>query len=431
MPLCVSSMCRGLLFAAIFLILSLTPLLAAEPTGQSEPEEPEETPLTAGFDGSHAFIRSRDGAFELTFGGRMQLDYRAYSHEEKADQSGERATPPNTFLVRRARLEVDGTLYKDEENPAKDLYFQFKVQADFADAESTLLRDGYVNVHIRDDIQVMAGQFKAPFSQEELTSSRFINFVERSMLNNLAPSRSPGVMVWGKSGAGILQYALSLQNDRGELGLNPNPGSGPDLFGRVRLTPFSSGVVQKLSFGGALGLGDRDNETLIIGRTSSRSAVYFARVPLNGHVVRRNLEGAWHFKNIAVEAEYDGARAERLGLGEGGADLPDLEASGFMAQAMFVLTGEDKGDESITPRRPLHEGGPGAWELGFRYDRFDVDDGVHVSNLAQTYTLGVNWWLNKFMRYQSNFVFESFRRPPAGFADSSIFAYLTRMQIYF
>jgi phosphate-selective porin OprO/OprP len=431
MPLFVCSMRRVLFLAVIFLTFCPTRSSADGPSGQPQDEEPEETPLTAGFDGSHAFIRSQDGAFELAFGGRVQLDYRAYSREGKADDPSERATPPNTFLLRRARLEVDGTLYKDEENPERDLYFQFKVQADFADEESTLLRDGFVNVHVRDDIQVMAGQFKAPFSQEELSSSRFIDFVERSMLNNLAPSRSPGVMVWGKTAKGILQYAASLQNDRGELGLNRDASAGPDLFGRVRLSPFGSGAFQKFSIGGAFGAGERQNETLIIGRTSSRSVVFFSRVPLNGHLVRRNFEGAWYWNNVGVEAEFDGARAQRLGLGEGGVDLPDLDAKGFMAQGMFILTGENKGDDSITPNKPLHEGGPGAWELAFRYGRFEVDDGVNVSNLAQTYTFGVNWWLNKFMRYQSNFVFESFRRPPAGFADASIFAYLTRMQIYF
>ncbi|MGH9336662.1 MAG: porin, partial [Vicinamibacteria bacterium] len=174
---------------ALFLLATLA--------GSAPGESPNETPLTAGFDGSHAFVRSEDGAFLLEFGGRLHLDYRAYSNEPTAADPEERATPPDSFVLRRARFEAAGTLYKDESNPEKDLYFEFKVQADFADVESALLRDGYVNIHVRDEFQVMAGQFKAPFSQEEIQSSKYIPFVERSMLNNLAPSRSPGVMVFG------------------------------------------------------------------------------------------------------------------------------------------------------------------------------------------------------------------------------------------
>lgn len=95
--------------------------------------------------------------------------------------------------MRRARLEVEGVFYK---------YCEFKVQADFSDVESALLRDGFINVHPNDAIQVMAGQYKAPFSQEEyIQSSKYTEFVERSMLNNLAPGRSPGVMVHGSVGA--------------------------------------------------------------------------------------------------------------------------------------------------------------------------------------------------------------------------------------
>jgi phosphate-selective porin OprO and OprP len=390
----------------------------------------EEVPLTAGFNGSHFYIASKDKAFQLEFGGRLHLDYRAYSDERKAADESERATPPNSFLLRRARFEVEGTLFKDEENPSKDLYFQFKVQADFADAESTLLRDGYLDIHVRDEVQVMAGQFKAPFSQEELQSSKYMNFVERSSLNNLVPSRSPGVMVYGQTPKSIFQYAFSLQNDRGELGLN-DAGTGPDVFGRVRFEPWSGGALRKLAFGGAVGKGRRDHETLIIGRTSSRSVVFFSRVPLNGDLRRRNVEAAWYYKNLGIETEYDEARAQRRELGANGADLPDLEARGYLFQTLYVLTGEYKGEGGITPKRSLDERGPGAWEIGFRYERFEVDDGDLVTNVSQTYTFGLNWWLNKFLRYQSNFVLERFRTPPAGFSDDSLFAYLTRIQLIF
>ncbi len=375
-----------------------------------EQDDEEESSRTAGWNGSHPFIRSSDGDFEMEFGGRMHLDFRAY----RADFA-----PSSTFLVRRARLSVEGVFYK---------YFDFKVQADFADVEGTLLRDGYLNIRARDSIQVTAGQFKAPFSQEELQSSRYIDFIERAMLNNIVPSRSPGVMVHGHTKDEVFEYGISAQNDRGELSLDET-GQGPDLFGRVRFSPWTVGVLKNLSFGGAIGRGQREGESFLRGRTSSRSVVFADRVPLSGDLTRYNLEGWWFHRNVKIQAEYIEARAERLGLGDDGGDLPDVEANGIEIHGTYVLTGEEKGgDTSIKPKRPIREGGPGAWELGFRYQYFDVKG----RNRADVYTIGINWWLNKFVRYQSNFSFERFREPPdPSTSETSNFASLSRIQVYF
>lgn len=401
-----------------WLLPILLPLATAGAVFADEKDEQDDgndtVAITAGWDGSHPFIRSADGAFEMAFGGRMQLDFRAYSAD---------FAPPATFLVRRARLEVEGVFYK---------YFEFKVQADFSDAEATLLRDGFLNVHAKDIVQVIAGQFKAPFSQEELQSSKYIGFVERSMLNNIVPGRSPGVMVHGHTQDEVFRYAVSAQNDRGELGLNRT--STPDIFGRVRVRPFGpfgpfgNGAFTNLSFGGAFGHGTRDAERFVAGRTSSRSVVFFQKVPLKGDLDRGNLEASWRHGSFLIQSEYDRVRAERLGLGEDMTDLTDIEADGFMIQGLYILTGEKKGASSIRPKNPMRDGGPGAWEIGFRYQFFDIKEG----NRADVYTLGVNWWLNKFVRYQANFSWEHFRHPPdPSTGETFDFAFLTRFQVYF
>ena len=55
----------------------------------------------AGRDNNHVFLRSADGSFETYLTGYGQFDYRGY-------QAGDH--PPNTFLVRRARLSLEGKL---------------------------------------------------------------------------------------------------------------------------------------------------------------------------------------------------------------------------------------------------------------------------------------------------------------------------------
>ena len=397
------------LCAKLALALVMIPLTA---TADEDDDDDEAVTLTAGWDGDVAFIKSSDGAFFMELGGRILLDFRAYTAD---------FAPPPTFLVRRARLQTEGVLYR---------IFEFKVQADFADDESILLRDGFVNIHATDVVQVMAGQFKSPFSQEEFQSSKYMTFVERSMINNIVPGRSPGVMVHGYTEGRVFQYGVSVQNDEGELGLNRN--GRPDFFVQGRFKPWREGSLETFGFGGAIGIGNREQERFVSGRTSSRSVVYFDAVPLNGNLLRRNVEGWWYPGPLSVQSEYDDLRAERNGLGVGGRDLPDIKARGFMVQAAYVLTGETNDpDEPIVPSRPVHAGGPGAWEVGLRYQFFDVES-TERANRVDDVTRAVNWWFNKFVHYQANFSWEMFRHPPNPLtAETTNFAFVTRLSMYF
>ena len=148
---------------------------------QSKPED-KPSPL-AGWDRDRgrAFLRSADGSFETSVTGYAQLDYHGY-------QSGN--LPPQTFLVRRARVIVEGQLGR---------YFDYRIEGDFSDGTSTILRDFYVRVHRFDELQLTFGQVRVPISQEEIRQDAVQDFVERSLVNGLVPSRSPGMMASGRT----------------------------------------------------------------------------------------------------------------------------------------------------------------------------------------------------------------------------------------
>lgn len=188
------------------------------------------------------------------------------------------------------------------------------------------------------------------------------------------------------------------------------------------MTPFRSGPLENLSVAGAIGHGRREGERFFAGRTSSRSVVFFDQLPLNGSLDRYNFEGWWFYKSMKVQAEYMWARGERE-------ILPDVEADGYYVQATYVLTGETKGgNDAIVPKRPVHEGGWGAFEVGARYQAFEVRD----FNRATDLTLGVTWWLNPFLRLQANPELEEFRRPPdPATGETSNLAFVSRWSLYF
>ena len=392
------------------------PAPASQPSTQDKPKP------VAGWDKNHAFLRSADGAFEAFLTGYGQFDYRGY-------QAGNH--PPNTFLVRRARLSLEGKLER---------YFDFKVEGDFADTTSTLLRDFYINIHRVDEFQLRFGQFKEPFSQEELRSDIYQDFVERSLVNNLAPSRSPGLMASGVIDKGVFEYQIGAFNGKGLLANNNN--SSPEGAVRVRFAPWKntkSFLGKGLFFGGAFADGRSLGGTSFRGLTESRSFTYFSPDNINGKYTRANGEMTWLLGPATIRAEYDQTNQHRDNLGVGGRNLPGVEAKGYMAQFTYLVTGEEKPDAgAVTPKRNLfgdgnNNTGFGAWELKFRYSNLQVTDGTTKSNRADTFYFGPNWYLNRFVKYVLDVGIERYkdpsRSPKPG--DRNFFVVLSRIQVAF
>jgi len=389
---------------------------SSQPVAQDKPKP------VAGWDKNHAFLRSADGGFETYLTGYGQFDYRGY-------QAGNH--PADTFLVRRARLSLEGKLER---------YFDFKVEGDFADTTSTLLRDFYINVHRLDEFQLRFGQFKEPFSQEELRSDIYQDFVERSLVNNLAPSRSPGLMASGVIDKGVFEYQIGAFNGKGLLANNNN--SSPEGAVRVRFAPWkktNSFLGKGLYFGGAFADGRSLGGSSFRGQMESRSFTYFSPDTINGEYTRANGELTWLLGPATIRAEYDQTNQHRDNLGVGGRNLPGVGAKGYMAQFTYLVTGEEKPDAgAVTPKRNLFGDGKGsagfgAWELKFRYANLQFTDGTTKSNRADTFYVGPNWYLNRFVKYLLDVGFERYkdpvRSPKPG--DRNFFVVLSRIQIAF
>lgn len=395
----------------------------ATPAPSQDKAKPADKPvIVAGWDNYHAFLRSTDGAFETQITGYGQLDFRGY-------QSG--THPPNTFLIRRARLAAEGKVAR---------YYEFKVEGDFSDLTSNNLRDMYVNIHRIDELQFRFGHFRVPISQEEIRSDLYQDFVERSMPNNLAPSRSPGLMVSGKIDKGVFEYQVGAFNGKGPLALNTN--GTPETAVRLRFNPWKNGGelwTKGLIFGGAYTQGRNADGLSVRGQTESRSISWFAPDVVNGKFNRANGELTWLVGPATLRAEYIQTNQRRDNLGSGGRDLPGVVAKGYMAQFTYLVTGEAKPEaDVVAPKHNLFgdesgKTGFGAWELKFRYANLQIADGTAKSNRADSIYFGPNWYANRFVRYMLDLGFERFkdplRTPKPG--DRNYFVVLSRIQFAF
>jgi phosphate-selective porin OprO and OprP len=381
---------------------------------QEKAKKEQTTAVQAGIDRGRPFIRSADGNMRFDVGGRIQVDF---DRAEDGARTLTGAKLGSQFLVRRARLEVNGQFFQ---------WIDFKIESDFTDSQP--LRDVYIDLKFLPELRLRGGQFKVPFSLEELTSDLHIDFVERSLVNELAPSFDRGVMGYGNVGQGVVSYFVGGFNGSGQ---NTSDNNGDkDVAARLVIAPFQTSNnfwLKGFQIAGDVTYGNQSTSQSAQGRTEARASnrfVYFAAQPTRGDRLRYGGDLAWLVGPAAVKFEYDVQTNERRGLGPQDSDLDKVRARGWYASATYLLTGEEKRlSAPVVPTHPFApiagKWGPGALELGFRYAelRFRSDDPVNffdgnltripgggrtAENEAEALTLGVTWYPNAQTRLMFN-----------------------------
>jgi phosphate-selective porin OprO/OprP len=383
--------------------------------------------FTAGIENARPYFRSADGDFQLMLGGRLHVDFDA---AQPGAQTLTGAILGDRFLVRRARLELAGIFFR---------WIDMRLDVEFTEPIS--IKNAYLNFRFLPEVSVKGGQFKVPFSLDQLRTANFIDFVERSVVDELAPGYDIGLALNGILFKGIVGYEVGVFNgvpeDTGEI------DDAKDIAGRVVVAPFRPGGnywIKGLQIGANFTWGDEDHILSAQGRTSARTSnrfVYFAAQPTNGARTRVGADLAWLVGPASFKFEWDQQTNDRngceiiTGTGSGatcagGGDLDALTARGFYATVTYVVTGEDSVlNGPVVPRRPFSpiagRFGPGAWELALRYAqlKFASDDpvdffdgnptngvpggGVTAENGVEALTAGINWYLNSRVRFMFNF----------------------------
>jgi len=434
-------------------LLQPVPAPEAVVVDQPQPAAPpkKDTPLTAGWNGEHFFIQSPDGQFSISPYGYVNTDYRAY----KGD-----GAPSDTFLLRQARFGFQGSYGS---------HFDFALLSDAATTSGSVVRDVYLNVRWRPELQFQAGQFKAPFAQETGIGDTSLDFVERGFQSMLYPSaasayRSPGVALHGDISGGILQYWVGAFNGKGYALANTT--NEPEIIGRLRFYPWrksNSAWFKQLAFGGSI---DHARSRGLSGDQSFSGALpngaytFFPQFAINGPIERYNGEFTYIKSRFALRGEYDQLNQFRQSVGSeqsgglGFLSLPGITAKAWDLSTTYLLTGE-KRPENGTPRvkRPLFgpdtpggQGrGLGAWELAFRFTGIQAKEpSASFMNYYTPgyvppfddhtfeYTAGLNWYPNYWVKYVVNVGIDQLKDPSVtGAEPQNYFVVLQRLQFRF
>lgn len=264
------------------------------------------------------------------------------------------------FRIRRARLSLDGEILKK---------INYTIQVETL--QNPILLDIQVEMQFFEQVGLHLGQFKVPFSLENLASSASLDTINRSQtVERLCPGRDSknkgrdiGIAITGHFS--VLEYSLGIFNGAGINRTDDN--SSKDVAGRLVFSPLDSLSLGVAHYEGKYG--------------SSSGGAQFDKK-------RTGLELYFSRDKITLKGEFI--------FGKDGL----IKKDGWYVQGGFDFI-------------------PKKIQAIFKYDSLDLNKDVG-GDRSDVITLGVNWFLAKRTKLQVNYEFH--REESAGVSNDVFLA---------
>jgi phosphate-selective porin OprO/OprP len=328
----------------------------------------------------------------------------------------------STFLMRRARLILDGTVYRN---------FDFLFQADLLasglnNSTSTTVQDAWVNARAWDWLQLRAGKMKSPIGIERWQSANARWFTDMITTTYIVPNRSIGAMLHGKVHGGVAEYWASLVNGEPNGGSSDFSSDGQntkEFQGRLALTPFAKtdfDPLKQLTVGAGVTYAPQLNG---LGRYGTANQQQF--FGYNASTISDARANPGEQVRFVPSASYFwgpfGAYAEAAWSTTGvvnGNDTANLNDFAWQVAASYLLTGEDSSYRAIKPKRPFNPsaGEWGALQIAARAGQLSVDDATFPTYAnpetsareSTTFGVALNWILNENVKVSLEYDYTSF-----------------------
>jgi phosphate-selective porin OprO and OprP len=369
-------------------------------------------------------VKTEDGRFQASIGGRIQYDYYSFSEDNGATigttafGSAAGGTNRGGGAFRRAYLTLAGKAYG----------WEYKYENDFARASTSNGRQ-FREMWIATDIgpgKIIIGQHKPFRGMEEMASSNEITFMERpnASASGIYENRQFLTGLFYKGNTDSFGYGLWAST----LGDATQTTEGHSFGGRAYWFPMaddgntvhlglsyssdredasSAAAAPVFSYGGrrgiALGLGNAG---------ASATGGFGTQNTIHGEI-------AGSFGSFTAQAEYAMATLENA-FGPT-ASPEDADVTSYYVQASYFITGEkkvykkDRG--AFGSPKPINDFG--AVEVALRYEASENSEtanaaanGCSLAGVAagsyqkcegSQITLGANWYVNPNVRFMLNY----------------------------
>jgi phosphate-selective porin OprO/OprP len=405
---------------------------AAAATAKAVAAAPKATFSDKGF-----VFTSADGADSLHIGGQMQLDSRVFLADGGGIQN-------NTFILRRARPIIDGTL---------DKIYSFQFVPEFGGTAPVSIYDANVRIAPSQAVRFRIGKFKSPIGLEQLQDDANTFFVERTLATNLVPNRDLGAQVAGTLDGGAFNYTAGIFNGVADAANTSNSAFDNDkeLEARVFAQPFinsKGSILSGLGVGVSGNLGrEKGAPALTAGYKTDGQQTFFAynsTVVADGQSWRYSPQAYYFHGPVGALGEYVVSTVNvRPHVG---APKAQLEDKAWELSLGYVVTGENDSYTGVTPAEPFNwsNGTWGAFQIVARYADLKIDPNTFPlfastatnSKEASAAGVGLNWYLTGSVRISQDFFDTLFTKAGTAAPTTQILRYnekalITRVQIAF
>jgi phosphate-selective porin OprO/OprP len=250
------------------------------------------------------------------------------------------------------------------------------------------------------------GQHNPFQSLEELTSSRFLSFMERAAFTDafnferrvgLSATFARGPVI---ASAGVFTDSIGdlAEDDNNSIGADARLVVAPKL-GKAQLHLGASGHIRNNRDLTDTGVTTRYRQRPFVHTSDSR----FLATP----ALSVEKETSYGLEAAIINGPFHAA-AETHWLRSDRRTGPTPTFFGGYAEVGYYLTGETRGYKSgvfdrTKVRRPLGDGGIGAVQLNLRYDHLDLNDAGIVGGKQRGYEASLVWIPQDHVRFYLNY----------------------------
>jgi phosphate-selective porin OprO and OprP len=298
--------------------------------------------------------KAKQKKFNITSGKALTLN----GYTQVRFQSLQEPTKKDGFDIRRARLDLKGAISEK---------WDYRMQLDFATSPKIL--DATIGFKAGDYFKVTAGQFKVPFSMENLTASNKLESIDRSQAVEALVARGKDVIgnhngrdiglqlagsVFRINDIYLLDYAVGVFDGAGINATDNNENK--DIAGRLLFHP-----VKGFDIGGSYYNGF-DNWTIGTPAVAKNQ-------------LRRRIGGEMSYTQSDFSLKGEFIQGKDAGV----------DRSGWYAQAGYYFI-------------------PKKFQLVLKYDTYDPDMDKD-KNISTNYVTCLSYYFNDFTRLQGSFTY--------------------------
>lgn len=418
-------------------------------------------------------FKTPDDNYKLNLSGYLQADGRFFFNNETGSAL---ISPPNDqFLIRRARLNLSGSLFNA---------IDFRFAPDFA-GSAVRLFDAFADLHYFDFAAIQVGKMRSPVSLERYQLASNLTFMERAYPSQISPNRDVGVMLHGQFAypgykvqyspqpvfTDFFSYEVGVFNGVRDNQLVQNSDTDKDNNKEVAARVFSHPLLHSgkawleglgVGVSGTWGQPSGNNLPNLLSVGQNNIVTYtggFINTLASGESYRVYPQMYWFYGPFHVLGEYVYSFQNLVGsyTQSGNTKTAQVGAgnSAWQVQTGYMLTGEKSTFFRVKPDKNFNPfaGTWGALQLIARYTELDIDRDIYhnygtvnapifvfsdprqsVSNAA-TWSLGLNWFLNPNLKIAANYDQTSFKG--GGGSVSNYLSrdlekvFMTRLQVQF